>query len=183
MLRFIPWRVIRARWSLIAILHLPLSAITLWGQSTTITLQGVIMGPERSRLQGGEIEVRNVDSTTFRRTVSGPDGRYAVLGLSPGTYDVMVRAIGYRQQRRDGVELIIGQRAIVDFVLDPGAVELEPIVVSAERVFEIDRSDVSTAVLQEDIEKLPLNSRNVLNVAAVAPGVRTFAVEAGRTAP
>jgi hypothetical protein len=183
MLRYTPWRIIRARWFLIAVFHLPLSAITLWAQSTTITLQGVIRGSGETPLQGAEIDVRNVDSTPARRTVSGPDGRYAVLGLSPGTYDVMVRAIGYRQQRRDGVELIIGQRAIVDFVLVPGAVELEPIVVSAERVFEIDRSDVSTAVLQEDIEKLPLNSRNVLNVAAVAPGVRTFAVEAGRTAP
>jgi hypothetical protein len=38
-------------------------------------------------------------------------------------------------------------------------------------------------VLQEQIEKLPLNSRNVLNIAAVAPGIRTFAVEGNRSAP
>ena len=155
----------------------------LVAQSTTITLQGVVTGNDASGLQGAEIQVRSRETSAVRRGLADLGGRYRVLGLPPGMYDVVVRAIGYRQHRREGVRLVLGERAILDFALEPGAVELEPIIVTAEPVFEVDRADVSTAVLQEEIEKLPLNSRNVLNVAAIAPGIRTFAVEAGRSAP
>jgi hypothetical protein len=152
-------------------------------QATTVTLQGVVTGNESGPLPGAELDVRSRESGAPRSANTGPDGTYHVLGLSPGFYDVEVRAIGYRQQRRENVQLVLGQRATLDFVLEPGRVELKPITVTAERAFEVDRNDVSTAVLQEEIEKLPLNSRNVLNIAAVAPGIRTFAMEGNRSAP
>jgi len=34
------------------------------------------------------------------------EGSYRVLGLAPGTSDVTVRAIGYRQERREAVRLV-----------------------------------------------------------------------------
>jgi hypothetical protein len=156
---------------------------SLRAQSTTITLQGVVTANDASVPEGAQIEVRNRETGSVRSGVVDAGGSYRVLGLAPGIYDVAVRALGYRQQRREGVRLVLGERAILDVTLEPGAVDLAPIIVSAKRPFEIDRGDVSTAILQEEIESLPLNSRNVLNVAAVAPGIRTFAVEAGRSAP
>jgi hypothetical protein len=148
-----------------------------------VTLQGTIVGKDGGTPQEPEIVVRSRETGVSRTAVGGTGGVYYVLGLAPGLYDVGVRALGYRQQRREYVRLVLGQRAVLDFALEPGQVELEPITVTAERRFEIDRTGVSTAVLQEEIEKLPLNSRNVLNIAAVAPGIRTFAVEAGRSVP
>ena len=162
---------------------LPCSTTWLAAQSTTVTLQGAVTAADGRAVQGAQVEVRSPETSMSRLTETGFTGTYRVLGLTPGTYDVGVRALGYRQQRRAGVQLIVGQRATLDFALQPGAVELEPIVVTAERRFEIDRTDVSTAVLQQEIDELPLNSRNVLNVAAVAPGIRTFAVEANRSVP
>jgi hypothetical protein len=158
-------------------------AAPLKAQATTVTLQGSITGKDGSIPGGAQIEVRSRETGATRDAVAGSGGVYHLLGLAPGTYDVAVRALGYRQQRREGVQLVLGQRATVNFSLEPGRVELQPIVVTAERHFEVHRADVSTAVLQEEIEKLPLNSRNVLNVAAVAPGIRTFAVEAGCSVP
>jgi hypothetical protein len=158
-------------------------AASLAAQATTVTLQGFVRTHGGGPPAEAQVEVRDRDAGLARTATVDPSGRYRLLGLSPGFYDVTVRAIGYQQQRREGLQLILGQRATADFTLDPGEVELDPIVVTAERRFEVDRSDVSTAVLQEEIERLPLNSRNVLNVAAIAPGIRTFAVEAGRTVP
>jgi hypothetical protein len=163
---------------LLAVITTPVGA-----QATTITLQGVISGTDGSIPQGAQVEVRGRETSASRSALSGSDGSYRVLGLVPGIYDVAVRAVGYRQQRREGLRLVLGERAALDFTLEPGAVELEPIVVTADRAFEVDRTDVSTVVLQEEIEKLPLNSRNVLNIAAVAPGIRTFAMEGNRSGP
>lgn len=169
--------------AVLAALLSPFAAQPAAAQATTVTLEGSVTARDGSLPDGALIEVRSRETAVTRSLLMGHNGSYRVLGLAPGIYDVLVRAIGYRQQRLENVQLVLGQRATADVVLEPGAVELEPIVVIAERRFEVDRTDVSTAVLQEEIEKLPLNSRNVLNVAAVAPGIRTFAAEGNRTAP
>src|SRR5688572_21983013 len=109
----------------------------LIGQATTVTLQGAVGAQGGGALPGAQVE---------------PSGRYHVLGLPAGIYDLTVRAIGYREQRREAVQLILGQHSIQNFVLETGTVELAPLVVTAERPFEIERTDVSTAVLQEEIE-------------------------------
>jgi hypothetical protein len=173
----------RSSLAVLALLFAPWAASFVAAQGTTITLEGRVTANDGGAPEGAQIDVRSRETAFIRSAAVGPEGRYRVLGLEPGVYDIEVRAIGFRKQRLQGVRLILGQRASSDFELEPGAVELEPLVVIAERHFEVDRSDVSTAVLQDDIERLPLNSRNVLNIAAVAPGIRTFAVEANRSAP
>lgn len=50
--------------------------------------------------------------TGVRRTVlTDARGGYQILGLWPGTYDIAVRAVGFRQQRAEGVRLVVGQPA------------------------------------------------------------------------
>jgi hypothetical protein len=166
-----------------AILLLVGAPLRLPAQATTVSLQGSISASDGSTPEGAQIEVRSRETNRARGALVDRVGTYRVLGLAPGLYDVTVRAIGYRQQRRSGVRLVFGQRAVVDFVLERGAVELEPTVIRAEQAFEVKRTDISTVVLQEEIEKLPLNTRNVLNLAAIAPGVRTFTPEGGRGIP
>ena len=166
-----------------AILLLVGAPLRLPAQATTVSMHGAVTGDDGSIPEGARVEVRSRETNGTRGALVDRAGTYRVLGLAPGLYDVTVRAIGYRQQRREGVRLVVGQRPVLDFTLERGAVELEPVVTNADRALEVLRTDVSTAVLQEEIEKLPLNSRNVLNVAAIAPGIRTYAVEGGRSMP
>ena len=160
---------------------LPVEALV--AQATTVSVQGVIRASDGNVVEGATIQIENPGSAFARSARPDRTGAYRLLGLPPGTYTLSVRALGYRQQRRDSVRLIHGQRVQIDFILHRGAVELEPTVVQAGRALDVQRNDVSTAVLQEEIENLPLNTRNVLNLAAIAPGVRTFALEGGRSQP
>ena len=156
----------------------------LAAQSGMVVVQGRVGGADGSVPRGAQVEAR-VRATGASR-VAFPDttGAYRILGLAPGVYDFTVRAIGWRRQRREAVRLVVGERAVLDFTLARGAMELEPtIVVATSPRFESQRPDISTAVLQEEIERLPLNTRNLLNLAAVAPGIRSFAPEGGRSVP
>jgi carboxypeptidase family protein len=183
MLRALTARVVVAA-SLFGLLLVPAGPpVPLVAQATTVTLQGVVSASDSSVPRGAEVEVRSRATGASRSAVAGADGAYRMLGLGPDLYDVTVRAIGYRRQRREGVRVVVGQRATLDFTLERGVAELAPTVVTAHRAFEVERTDVSTPVLQEEIERLPLNSRNVLNLAAIAPGIRTFGAEAGRSVP
>lgn len=152
-------------------------------QATTVTLRGMVSAADGAVLHDARVQLHDRETATLRSTQTDPTGTYRFLGLAPGAYDVSVRAIGYGQQRRDSLRLVIGERAELDFRLDRGPADLSPIVVRAPPTLDVQRTSVSTVVLQEEIENLPLNTRNVLNLAALAPGIRTFALEGGRSVP
>lgn len=152
-------------------------------QATSVTLHGVVTASDDRIPEAPSVEVRSRETGRMRNAPVDRSGTYRVLGLTPGVYDVTARAIGYRPERREGVRVILGQRLELDFSLERTSVELAPSIVIAQRPLDVQRTDVSTAVLQEEIEGLPLNYRNVMNLAAIAPGIRTFGTEAGRGAP
>jgi hypothetical protein len=151
-------------------------------QATTAELRGRVFGPESAALGGAHVEVRGRETGVVRQALTQADGAYRVLGLTPGSYDVIARAVGCRPERRADVELIVGEIVRVDFMLasSTSAAELEPVIVTANSTSDIERTDVSAAVRQREIERLPLNSRDALALAATVPGVRIYAPEAGR---
>ncbi|HSK20630.1 MAG TPA: TonB-dependent receptor, partial [Longimicrobiales bacterium] len=71
------------------------------------------------------------------------------------------------------------------FVLLPAALELEQIDVQAARTAsaELRRLSVSTPVLEREIRTLPLSTRNVMNMAALAPGIRSHRPASGQSVP
>ncbi|MDB4915938.1 MAG: putative oar protein, partial [Gemmatimonadetes bacterium] len=79
----------------------------------------------------------------------------------------------------------IGQRARLDFALEKGAAELTTQTVVSERVkqVEVQRLSVSAPVMQTEVENLPLSSRGVMNLAGIAPGIKTYSPQSGRTLP
>jgi hypothetical protein len=152
-------------------------------QATTATLHGVVLSAGERTPLAAWIDVRNRESGETRRALTDSKGAYRILGLSPGTHDVVATSLGYRPQRRVNVQLVLGERSRADFTLERAVVELEPALITAAATLEVDRLNVSTPVLQREIERLPLNSRNVLGLAAIAPGSRSFGTEAGRAMP
>jgi len=83
--------------------------------------------------------------------------------------------MGYRQYRRERSGLVLGQQRIVDFAVERGATELEPVIVT-RRELEIRRTDISTAYCRKDCETSSQHAQRI-NIAAIAPGVRTYAPE------
>src|SRR2546430_11924590 len=59
--------------------------------------------------------------------VTGPDGRYVIPDVPPGTYRVQARLIGYGVAEVGSLVLTAGQTATADFRLVPQAIELNPI--------------------------------------------------------
>ena len=165
------------------VLSAALTPAVIPAQANSITVQGVIRGLDGRVPTGARLDIRDRETGAARSVLADSTGAYRVLGITPGRYEITARAFGYRRQIREAVQILVGQRVVLDFSLEPGGQELAPTIVTAERVFEVSRMDVSTSVSPLEIERLPLNARNALNLAVVAPGIRTFGVEGGRSAP
>ncbi|NUO63256.1 MAG: TonB-dependent receptor [Gemmatimonadaceae bacterium] len=155
------------------------AADSLGAQGPEVSIDGAVRGADGEIPAGATVDVINRTTGAVRHAAVDQRGRYLVLALAPGRYDVTAYALGYRPERRTDVVVVVGERSRLDFTLVRGAVELAPTVVTADRRADVRRADVSTAVLPEDVRELPLNARNALDVAVAAPGVRTHGSSGG----
>jgi hypothetical protein len=147
-----------------------------------ITLEGVV----RDSAGGIErVEVSAFDSLrNHRRTVlTTGKGYYRMLDLTPGRYLVSARIVGHGNAGQS-IDLTPGQRAVMDFFLHSTRSVLATVQVQAQRSTDaIERMSVTASITSEQIRELPRAARNVMDFAAIAPGIRSFQPVEGRSLP
>jgi hypothetical protein len=138
------------------------ASLLLAGAAQAQTASGSIEGVAPAN---AEVSARNVDTGFTARDTADGDGDYLLRGLHPGTYEVTITSDGEQISRR--VRVLVGETATLDML------DEDEIVVTAQiRSVDLTTSEVATNITQEQIENLPQYTRNFLNFAALAPGVR-----------
>lgn len=167
----------------VALAGMLIAANTSFAQNT-VNLTGRVVTAAGAGLAGVQVVVHNTETNQSRGAVTRHDGTYSIIGLAPGSYRVSTVMIGYGPQER-AMRVALGQTPSLTFTLDEEAVAIKAVegVVEREATFETQRHDVSTPVVTAEIVNLPLNTRNTMNLAAIVPGVKTFAPTAGRSLP
>jgi hypothetical protein len=148
-----------------------------------ITLDGIVQR-EGGGVAGAEVTAVDPETNERRRARTNELGYFRIIDLAPGRYEVTVRRIGYAPVR-EAVPLLIGQRVHLRFEMRPAALLLDPVAVRefSAQVAELQRTSVSTVVTEQEIRDLPLNTRNVLELAGIVPGIRAYQPSAGRAIP
>ena len=149
----------------------------------TVSIEGSVKA-DGAPLVGAQVTVVNTATRETARATTRTNGDFRVIGLFTGQYEVTVRLLGYKPSVQ-GVQLTLGQRARLEFAMEKGAAELASQSVVGERVkqVEVQRLSVSAPVMQTEVENLPLNQRGVMNLAGIAPGIKTYAPQSGRALP
>jgi len=143
---------------------------SLNAQTTTGSVRGYVKDQNGAAVADAQVSARNAQNGVTRSSTTRADGSYVLAGLAPATYEFLVRHIGFGPQRRQ-VTVQIGATQSVDFTVQAGAVELQAVTVEAAPTVEMKTSEVATNITQQQIQQLPSNSRNFLDLAALAPGV------------
>jgi hypothetical protein len=121
---------------------LPFSALA----QTTATLVGDIFDPSGNSIPNASVTVRN-DGTGYARTVeTNAVGQYRITPLNPGTYNIEVKAQGFKSQVRTGVTLQVSAVLEVDFTMAIGAVTETIEVVGAAPLLQTEESSVGNVV-------------------------------------
>ena len=141
------------------------------GQTTTATLFGVVRDDSGAVVPEAKVTARNT-ATSFERTGSSNDtGAYLITNLPVGPYSLLIEKAGFRRFVQDGITLEVGQNARVDAILAVGLLT-DSITVSADAIgVDTRAATVGEVVDRLRVQELPLNGRNVMQLANVIPGV------------
>jgi hypothetical protein len=160
---------LRAKIALFIAVFLPL---TLSGQSQKAQITGNITDSSGALVPGAQVTVRNVATDDRRATTSDQSGLYTVPSLDPGQYEIVIKKEGFHAVTHSGVELHVNQTARVDIALQLGAVADSVVVTGAVGALQAETSDLGQVVENRQVLDLPLNGRNTIALASLAPGVR-----------
>jgi len=140
-------------------------------QSGSATLRGIITDPQGAVIPNAAIKATLIANGTTRETQTNGDGAYVLSNLSPGEYEVRVEAQGFTITKLEGATLQIGQSQTLDFALEVGTLNivLDGDFGGVPRI-DTNSSKVDQVINAREIENLPLNGRNFLELALLTPG-------------
>jgi hypothetical protein len=141
-----------------------------FGQGAGASIEGVVKDDQGGVLPGVTVTLRNQDTGVTKTSVTQPDGQYRFLALGPGKYHLSAELTGFASKEVGDVTITIGLSVTQNFTMGIQAV-LESVTVTGQSpTIDTTKSEVAGVVTQQQIDTLPVNSRQFLNLALLMPG-------------
>src|SRR5437899_10211763 len=158
------------------------AALGLPGQAqvVSVTVQGRVYDTSGVAVPNAAVTATNAGTGLSRATVSSVMGDYQITSLPPGDYTVTAEKSGFQKSAKK-VHLNIGEVGTLDFNLPLGQVREEVTVQDVGEVAEPTRTMVSSVIDEQKIENLPVNGRQFIDFALLAPGVTIGDTTSGST--
>ena len=140
------------------------------GQSTS-SLRGTIKDTSGGIIAGSVVTLTDASTGTSRKVLSDSNGLYQILQVPPGKYALKVEKAGFAVLTENDVTLEVNVPATVDCVLEVGSVGTTVNVeAQTTQVNTVDGS-VGNAFEEKQVQELPLQTRNVVELLSIQPGV------------
>jgi hypothetical protein len=138
---------------------------------TAATLAGRVEDASGAALPGVSLTAASSDTGRRLTCVSDEEGRYRFSNLAVGGYVLAAEKPGFASLSVR-LTVTVGQALELPLRLSPaGLAESVTVTSAVAPVVETARTQVAETVVAGEIENLPLNGRNYLDLAALAPGV------------
>ncbi len=137
----------------------------------TASISGTVVDTSQSAVPGSQVTLTNVGTAQARTTTSSDQGLFEFPDLPPGVYKLVVSKAGFKAWSQSSVTLSVAQHITLYPQLQIGSAT-QTVEVTAEAAFlTTSTSTLSGVVESQQIEQLPLNGRNALQLQALEPGV------------
>jgi carboxypeptidase family protein len=177
------WRALaQGERALGAVLCLTILAIVpaLQAQVVTVTVQGRVYDTSGAAISQATVTAVNTATGLSRSTTASATGDYQISLLPAGDYTVTAEKSGFQKVAKK-LHLDLGAAGNVDFNLPVGQITQEVSVQDVGEVAEPTRTMVSSVIDEQKIEDLPVNGRQFIDFALLAPGVTIGDTTSGST--
>ena len=139
---------------------------------TTASLSGLVTDATDAVIPGAKLTLTNADTGIVRSATTNDRGEYVLALVPPGVYNIQAERTGFGPQSSKGLQLTVGQTATLNFKLAVGA-STQTVEVSTEAIaaMETERATQADTITQREVRNLPINRRDYLSFALLAPGV------------
>ncbi len=164
------WRLLSLCVLVLFVLSLSLSA---WAQSTvgTGSIQGAVTDPTGAVVPGAKVMISNKATAAVIHVTASSGGNYSTGPIQPGDYIVRVEAKGFKTMNLP-VTVQVGNTATANLQMQVGQ-ENQIIEVQGSSVaVNTEQATVQGTINVDQIENLPVNGRNFLDLAQLEPGVQ-----------
>jgi hypothetical protein len=166
-------RLQQIRFLSLALLSLVICSAALLAQTTISTgsIQGTITDPSGAVVGGAKISISNKATGRVINTTSTSAGAYTSGALTPGDYTLRVEAPGFKTSQVP-VTVEVGVTAPGNVKLQVGETSEVVQVQGTEVQVNTQQATVQGVLNAQQIENLPINGRNFLDLAQLEPGVQ-----------
>ena len=142
-------------------------------QVLTSRVDGTVRDQSGAVLPGVSVTLTNVDTNAATEAVTSDIGLYVFPQVPRGFFRVTAQLPGFKTAVIEGVRVELDTPTSVDVVLEVGGVD-EQVTVSAaatQAVINQVNAEINTNLNREQVKELPLNGRNVTQLALTQAGV------------
>lgn len=153
----------------------------LRAQTTTGSVVGVVTDATGAGIPTASVSLTNTETSDRRTAGADNTGAYQFLILPPGYYRLEVEKMGFKRFVRNGIQVTVQGAVRVDVPLAIGDAS-ESVTITAETpLVDTQNAAVSSVVEGRNVDELPLNGRNTMNLLATVAGVIPQGSSAGST--
>lgn len=145
----------------------------LAAQATVSTgaVTGIVTDPQGAVVAGAKVTISNKETGFSVALSTGASGLFNLGSASPGTYVVRVEATNFKTTQTS-VTVQVGQVSTVNVQLELGSASSVVEVTAAAAQVNMEQATVQDVLTAKDIDELPVNGRNFLDLATLEPGVQ-----------
>src|SRR5213080_5147936 len=142
------------------VLLIAFEACLVFAQTATATIVGVVKDTSGALIPGVSITVKHTETGQTRTAISSESGDYNVPLLPVGAYELTTVMPGFKQDVRRGINLVVGQQAVINLTLEVGAAAEQVTVTEEAPLVNTTLSSTSGLITEQQIKALPLNGRS-----------------------
>src|SRR5438128_6771171 len=157
------------RWLMVVGVSLVLPSLA---SAQEAVLSGTVTDSTNAVLPGAMIRAINEASGNTFEAVADQRGGYRIP-VRIGTYRLTAELSGFSTVTRTGVELLVGQSAVINLQMAPGGIAEAVSVTGQSPLLDTTTSSLGGNVDPRQVQELPVNGRNWIALSLLAPGSRT----------
>src|SRR5579864_7022811 len=141
------------------------------GQNFYGSIVGIVNDPSSAPIEGATVSLVNNGTGARQAIQSSATGEYRFVNLVPGSYRLDIEKAGFKHYTRDKIPVEVEGAVRLDASMAVGDVTQSIEVSAATPLLQTENASLSQVVNSAEVQALPLNGRNVLNLAELVPGV------------
>ena len=166
-------------WAVVSPRLVALSWLVFWFAVTGAVLQaqvtsgihGTVRDQDGLPINGAKVLIRCDGSGTVTKSNTASNGEFGVVGLPPGLYTITAGHDGFTNKVYEHLDLTVNREIRLDITLAVGSIEQSVTVGASPPLLETNSSSTGYTIVPDQVESMPLNGRNYLDLMQLVPGL------------